>query len=64
MERGLLTLTRKIGERVVIQVDGYPPVFVSIREKNSKNFLMTFDSPKSIRVDREEVYLQRVISDQ
>ena len=60
MERGLLHLTRKVGERVVIQVDGYPPIFVSVSDKNRNSVMMTFDSPKAIRVDREEVYLNRV----
>jgi sRNA-binding carbon storage regulator CsrA len=60
MERGLLHLTRKVGERVVIQVEGYPPIFVSVSDKNRNSVMMTFDSPKTIRVDREEVYLERV----
>lgn len=59
MERGILHLSRKTGERIVITIPDHPPIYVQVKDKNRTTVTLTVNSPKTVRVDREEVYLAR-----
>ena len=52
----MITLTRHVNERIVIQVDGLPPLTVAITGMSSdSSYKLSFDGPHDYRILREEV---------
>jgi len=52
MSTGNLVLTRKVGERIVINEN----TILEVVNINSKEVRLSFNAPKNVSVDREEVH--------
>lgn len=52
----MLVLTRRIGESIII---GDGEITLTIYEVNGRQVKFGIDAPRSIRVDREEVFKRR-----
>jgi sRNA-binding carbon storage regulator CsrA len=50
-----LTLTRKAGEKIVIQFPGAPDVLISARRESSGKLRFTIDAHPTIKIYREEL---------
>lgn len=55
---GNLVLTRRIGERVMMNIDSQL-IIATILDANESGIKLGINAPKNITVDREEVYLRR-----
>ena len=51
MDNGKLVLTRRLGESIVIGDD----VKLTIEKISCNQIRLSFDAPKNVRIDREEV---------
>jgi len=56
-----LILTRKKSERVVVHVQGKKICTITITDISQRACKLGFEADKSVRIDREEVYLEREI---
>ena len=56
-----LILTRKKAERVVVHVQGKKICTITVTDLCSKQCKLGFEADKSVRIDREEVYLDKEI---
>ena len=56
-----LILTRKKAERVVVHVQGKKICTITVTDISQKSCKLGFEANKSVRIDREEVYLDKEI---
>ena len=56
-----LILTRKKSERVVVHVQGEKICTITITDISQRACKLGFEADKSVRIDREEVYLDKEI---
>ena len=56
-----LILTRKKSERVVVHVQSKKICTITVTDLSPKQCKLGFEADKSVRIDREEVYLEREI---
>ncbi len=56
-----LILTRKKGEKIIVQQDGRVICTVTVTNLSPTQCKLGFQADKSVRIDREEVYLEKEI---
>jgi len=56
-----LILTRKKGEKIIVQQDGKVLCTVTVTNLSPTQCKLGFEAEKSVRIDREEVYLEKEI---
>ncbi len=56
-----LILTRKKGEKIIVQQDGKVICTVTVTNLSPTQCKLGFEAEKSVRIDREEVYLEKEI---
>ena len=56
-----LILTRKKGEKIIVQQDGKVLCTVTVTNLSPTQCKLGFEADKSVRIDREEVYLEKEI---
>ena len=56
-----LILTRKKGEKIIVQQDGRVICTVTVTNLAPTQCKLGFQADKSVRIDREEVYLEKEI---
>ena len=56
-----LILTRKKGEKIIVQQDGRIICTVTVTNLSPTQCKLGFQADKSVRIDREEVYLEKEI---
>ncbi len=56
-----LILTRKKGEKIIVQQDGKVLCTVTVTHLSPTQCKLGFQADKSVRIDREEVYLEKEI---
>ena len=56
-----LILTSKKGEKIIVQQDGRVICTVTVTNLSPTQCKLGFQADKSVRIDREEVYLEKEI---
>ena len=56
-----LILTRKKGEKIIVQQNGRVLCTVTVTNLSPTQCKLGFEAEKSVRIDREEVYLDKEI---
>jgi carbon storage regulator CsrA len=56
-----LILTRKTGDRVIVHQNGRKLCTITITNISTAQCKLGFEADKSVRIDREEVYLDKEI---
>ena len=56
-----LILTRKKGEKIIVQQNGRVLCTVTVTNLSPTQCKLGFEAEKSVRIDREEVYLENEI---
>lgn len=56
-----LILTRKKNERIVVHVKGQKICTITVTNVSQKTCKLGFEADSSVRIDREEVYLNKEI---
>ena len=56
-----LILTRKKGEKIIVQQDGRVICTVTVTNLSPTQCKLGFQADKSVQIDREEVYLEKEI---
>tara|TARA_X000001382_G_scaffold100877_1_gene75534 strand:- start:1326 stop:1511 length:186 start_codon:yes stop_codon:yes gene_type:complete len=56
-----LILTRKKGEKIIVQQNGRVLCTVTVTNLSPTQCKLGFEAEKSVRIDREEVYLEKEI---
>jgi len=56
-----LILTRKKGEKIIVQENGRVICTVTVTNVSPTQCKLGFEADKSVRIDREEVYLEKEI---
>ena len=56
-----LILTRKIGDKFVVHKDNQVLCVLTVTNISKKQCKLGFEADKSVRIDRQEVYLEKEI---
>lgn len=56
---GRLSMSRRPGERIVLQVPGYDAIWIALGSIKNSRIQISIDAPNAVRIWREEVLEQQ-----